>query len=238
MTRASRYKPLSGSPAADICPSFRRRKIVIFIFLGIILLTFGSLSLISSTSDTLSHLSPHASSVIGGEPPAPQSNPHINPFRSSEILYFPGYPLPKATSLFPFSATYVINRPIRSDRREGIISLAHYFDNLPLHITAATEQTSTLVSETRTIITTRYNEAVAASQSQSWWNRIRIKPPSVSNVELAVWASHARIWKEVETRNLTSALVLEDDVDAESFMPKIVSDLYDDLPQDWDVVYL
>ena len=238
MTRFnSRYSALPGSAADILCPSFRPRRFIVVLLAAVILLTLGSLSTISSASSPITHLPTHSSPVFGETSDAPILSAHVNPFNSSEILYFPHKPLPKTTFL-PFSATYVINRQIRSDRRAGIISLAHHFNDLPLYITPATEQTSQLVSETRTIITERYKNAIAASQSQSWWNRIRIKPPSLSDVELAVWASHARIWKEVATRRLSSALVLEDDVDAETFMPKVILELYGHMPEDWDMVYL
>ncbi|KAJ3038034.1 hypothetical protein HDV00_001078 [Rhizophlyctis rosea] len=111
-----------------------------------------------------------------------------------------------------------------------MIALAHSLD-LTFHFTPATEQHSQIVSGVRRSITANYHN------SSAWRHRFR-KRPTVTNVELAVWASHARIWKDVVTRELPSALVLEDDVDAETFTPRVVSYLHSKLPAEWDMLYL
>ncbi|CAG8855334.1 38747_t:CDS:1, partial [Gigaspora margarita] len=60
----------------------------------------------------------------------------------------------------------------------------------------------------------------------------------LSNAQKACYLSHYLIYKEIIKNGYKNALILEDDIDVEFEISRIVSDLSRALPDDWDIFYI
>ncbi|CAG8721888.1 9713_t:CDS:1 [Dentiscutata erythropus] len=111
-----------------------------------------------------------------------------------------------------FDHIFAINLSYRLDRREDMQEIADFlgldFDFFPA------------VSRFDRKFLNKYNLA------------------GLSNAQKACYLSHYLIYKEIVKNGYKSALILEDDVDIEFEISRIVSDLSRDLPYDWDMFYI
>ncbi|RUS32355.1 hypothetical protein BC938DRAFT_475633 [Jimgerdemannia flammicorona] len=111
-----------------------------------------------------------------------------------------------------FGRIYVINIASRTDRRQVMTAIAKYL-NLDFSFISATLTNDPVV---RTL-----------------HNRTGLK-----RVVLACYRSHMSVYEDVVAKNLTSALVLEDDIDVEADLTSRVAALLPYLPVSWEMLYL
>ncbi|KAF0470702.1 procollagen galactosyltransferase 2-like [Gigaspora margarita] len=111
-----------------------------------------------------------------------------------------------------FDHVFVINLSYRLDRREDMQEIADFlgldFDFFPA------------VSRFDRKLLNKYNLT------------------GLSNAQKACYLSHYLIYKEIIKNGYKNALILEDDIDIEFEISRIVSDLSRALPDDWDIFYI
>ncbi|KNC98460.1 uncharacterized protein SPPG_06160 [Spizellomyces punctatus DAOM BR117] len=143
------------------------------------------------------------------------------PFTSTETVHIPG------TSTLGFSRIYVLNLVTRTDRRAYMETLVRSL-NLDVHIVPALTPASSELLPYRHLL-----------HERGWLN----VGGYLREPELACWGSHMKIWSDVVASNLSSALVMEDDVDIEWEIEEIWAQLQKGLESTtgldgWDIVYL
>ncbi|KAJ1966675.1 hypothetical protein H4R35_006935, partial [Dimargaris xerosporica] len=123
-------------------------------------------------------------------------------------------PLTKATKL-GFDEIYVINLKKRTDRKAQMLLQADFLGLQFKFTEAATPETMGFIPK----------------------HKKRLK--GMSDFQLACWRSHMNIYLDIVERNLTSALILEDDVDLDLTLPRDIPRALAKLPpNDWDVFYV
>lgn len=60
----------------------------------------------------------------------------------------------------------------------------------------------------------------------------------ISAGTIACFHSHIQIWHDIVAKDYGSALIMEDDIDLEWDMDRLVPNILRALPEDWDIVYL
>ncbi|RUS19983.1 glycosyltransferase family 25-domain-containing protein [Endogone sp. FLAS-F59071] len=115
-------------------------------------------------------------------------------------------------STLGFDRIYVINLARRTDRKKRMKTMASY---LNLDFT--------------------FVNGVTAEDPQinKYWVR-----NGASKAQLACWQSHMHVYQSIVANNLTSALILEDDIDMEADIEKRVFEVAPHLPKNWDVWFL
>ncbi|RUS26534.1 t-SNARE [Jimgerdemannia flammicorona] len=119
---------------------------------------------------------------------------------------------PSPPSTLGFDRIYVINLAHRTDRKKRMKTLARY---LNLNLT--------------------FVDALTADDLRidKYWVR-----KGATRAQLACWRSHMHVYQEIVANNMTSALILEDDIDMEVDIEKRVFEVTPHLPNDWDVWFL
>ncbi|KAJ1977692.1 hypothetical protein H4R34_003483 [Dimargaris verticillata] len=114
-----------------------------------------------------------------------------------------------------FDEIYVINLKKRTDRKAQMLLQADFLGLQFKFTEAATPETMGYIPK----------------------HKKRLK--GMSEFQLACWRSHMNIYLDIVERNLTSALILEDDVDLDLTLPRDIPRALAKLPaNDWDVFYV
>ncbi|KAJ1652634.1 carnitine transporter [Dispira simplex] len=109
---------------------------------------------------------------------------------------------------------YVINLKTRPDRRASMLLQADFLD-----------------------LTFKFSEA-AVPDTVGYVPPLKTRSKTMSPHRLACWRSHMNILQDIIERNLTHALILEDDVDLDMTLPRDVPQALEKLPEDWDMFYI
>ena len=137
----------------------------------------------------------------------------IEPFDHSSILHITG----NQTNLGKISSIYIINLPVRDDRRTESIAIMQAL-NLDAFIVPAYSVLS---------------KEILSRKQYNLFFKI---------TELACWASHMRIWITIANttscQNNTWSMVFEDDIDLEMMTPQIIQSIPNSIWNQADLIYL
>ncbi|KAJ1966122.1 carnitine transporter [Dispira parvispora] len=109
---------------------------------------------------------------------------------------------------------YVINLKSRPDRRASMLLQGDFLD-----------------------LKFKFTEA-AVPDTVGYVPPLKTRSKSMSPHRLACWRSHMNILQDIIERNLTHALILEDDVDLDMSLPRDIPQALAKLPEDWDTFYI